>query len=113
MVNQIKEHQLFIEKALKNTSNKTNYVDVINYHKRHIDYFQSERLIHLLVTLAVGLFLLIAVALTLLTHSLGLVVISLALLVLFAFYIIHYYKLENGIQNLYKFDKKLFEKIKK
>ena len=70
-----------------------------------ISFFQHERLIHLLVTLFFALF---AVVLTYLSFNNPMYsLIALAIIVLLAFYIKHYYFLENSVQYLYK----LYDKI--
>ena len=70
-----------------------------------IGFFQHERLIHLLVTLFFALF---AVVLTYLSFNNPMYsLIALAIIVLLAFYIKHYYFLENSVQYLYK----LYDKI--
>ena len=70
-----------------------------------ISFFQHERLIHLLVTLFFSLF---AVVLTYLSFNNPMYsLIDLAIIVILAFYIKHYYFLENSVQYLYK----LYDKI--
>ena len=70
-----------------------------------ISFFQHERLIHLLVTLFFSLF---AVVLTYLSFNNPMYsLIALAVIVILAFYIKHYYFLENSVQYLYK----LYDKI--
>ncbi len=70
-----------------------------------ISFFQHERLIHLLVTLFFSLF---AVVLTYLSFNNPMYsLIALAIIVILAFYIKHYYFLENSVQYLYK----LYDKI--
>ena len=90
----IKEIDIILEDK-KKISNET-----IENHLIKIGFFQHERLIHLLVTLFyAGLFLIFFV--------LGFVhpiffSITLMLLVFLICYIIHYFRLENGVQYLYK-----------
>jgi hypothetical protein len=88
------------------------------YHVTRVHDFQHERLIHLLVTFFfAGLLLLSAagglVALTLATDpsgpALNILSWSLCVILFFteAFYIRHYFKLENGTQKLYKLTDRL------
>lgn len=68
---------------------------------REIQFWQHERLIHLIV---VVLFALVTIAVLLVMvfyASIGLLLLLLMLLVLLVPYIWHYYKLENGVQTLY------------
>lgn len=84
------------------------------YHYQRVAEFQHERLIHLMVTLFFGLLLLCFIGLLLGVATLGsptLTGLSASLVLLVgvteAFYIVHYYKLENGVQRLYELTDKL------
>ncbi len=68
----------------------------------HISIFQHERIVHLIVTVFVALVTLLLLGLGITTELLGFVYVSLITLVLFLFYIVHYYFLENTTQELYK-----------
>ena len=65
-----------------------------------IGFFEHERLIHLLVTLFYVIFLFIALYFSLIIPSF--LIIFFLLLVILLFYVIHYFRLENGVQYLYK-----------
>lgn len=91
---------------------------IYNHHVTRVRDFQHERLIHLLVTFFfAGLLLLSAagglIALTLAADRSGptLNILSWSLCVILfvteAFYIRHYFKLENGTQKLYKLTDRL------
>lgn len=69
-------------------------------HLIKIQFFQHERLIHLLVTLFYALFLLLFVFL--MTIFRPFILIIMILLIFLIFYVIHYFRLENGVQYLYK-----------
>lgn len=73
-------------------------------------YFQHERLIHLLVTLGFGLLLLFAFYLFITQADLLYGVLMLLLLVLECAYIVHYYHLENGVQKLWEIEQRFFSK---
>lgn len=77
--------------------------DIDDYIKEHllkIEFFQHERLIHLLVTLFYGIVMMIFIFLTCVWIWFGVI---LAILVVFMiFYIRHYFFLENGVQYMYK-----------
>jgi hypothetical protein len=81
-------------------SNKKISKDVVDNHLIKINFFQHERLIHLLVTLFYAILYLIFMALCL-VHCIF-ILITLILLVFLICYIIHYFHLENGVQYLYK-----------
>ncbi len=83
----------------------------IENHLTKIEFFQHERLIHLLVTLFYGLFVFLAVIISFKTW-LFLIILYLALIVLI-FYVRHYFFLENHVQYLYKQYDKMKEIIDK
>ncbi len=74
--------------------------EVINEHLIKIQFFQHERLIHLLVTLFYCVFMLIFMGLGVI--FIGFFIIGLILLIFVLCYIVHYFRLENGVQYLYK-----------
>ena len=75
---------------------------VIKEHLVQIQFFQHERLIHLIVTITVAILLMLAFGFFSATGELYIFLIAILLLLLFFPYIIHYYHLENGVQQLYK-----------
>ena len=82
-------------------------------HLAQISFFQHERLIHLLVTLAFALMeLASAIATILAPQQLVTLALMLLFLVLLVPYIVHYYHLENGTQELYAQYDQLAEKAK-
>lgn len=112
MDKEITNHAEEIKVFLSGQYSHDQWLDIIRYHKRHIDYFQMERLHHLIVTLSVGIFLMLCLGFFALTNNMFFALATIFLLFLFLPYIFHYYKLENGIQALYKLDKSLSDKIK-
>lgn len=87
--------------------------EIISYHKVQISFFQHERLIHLLVTMFVGLLAILFLLVGLSIENIALLLIFLCLLLLFIPYILHYYLLENGVQKLYQQYDNLQSKKKK
>jgi VIT1/CCC1 family predicted Fe2+/Mn2+ transporter len=77
---------------------------------RAISNFQHERLIHLIVTAFVGICVMLSVVIIFTAMSYLFVVLTLILVVLFAFYINHYYALENNTQKLYVLLEQMCEK---
>ena len=88
-----------VDSLLNNNKSKIND-DVISNHLTKISFFQHERLIHLLVTLFYALLLIVFMALGILSFMFYF--ISLIISIFLIFYIIHYFRLENGVQYLYK-----------
>lgn len=72
-----------------------------------IGFFQHERLIHLIVTVLFGIATIIMIPFNLLTHEPALLLLSGMLLILLVPYIVHYYHLENGVQQLYLYYNRL------
>lgn len=68
-----------------------------------IQFFQHERLIHLIVTVTFALLTILSVLAYLFLLQLGLGILVILLLVLLVPYIRHYYILENGVQKLYEY----------
>ena len=104
-------HEKFILKSL-------NYVEALPqaeklyiYHTKMVANFQAERLVHLIVTMFFGLFGLVSCMALLLSTNTTFVWLSLLFMVLLIPYIFHYYKLENGVQRLYKLDKLILERL--
>lgn len=75
--------------------------DLIREHLTQIQFFQHERLIHLIVTCLFAVLAFAAFFALFFTMNAGLFVLFLALLVLLIPYIRHYYILENGVQRMY------------
>jgi cell division protein FtsW (lipid II flippase) len=71
------------------------------YHRTQIEYMQHERLIHLLVMLFVGLCTLVTLLSLTLSPNLLMAVLLLLFVGLLIPYVVHYYRLENGVQRWY------------
>lgn len=75
-------------------------------HLTQISFFQHERLIHLIVTVAFAVLEMLSVMITLLFPGIATILLTLIVLVLLIPYIRHYYILENEVQKLYgQYDK--------
>ena len=103
VVQTMKSAQSFIDNDMK-TADKDKTRRVLAEFEIKIEYFQHERLIHLMVTLSFALFLLLSIgALFMFPREF---VISGVLLVAIFFgltigYVFHYYFLENSVQKMY------------
>lgn len=100
MVKQLKNHYLEIDNILKKDSIE-NINEVIENHQTKIAFFQHERLIHLLVTLAFAILEMLSLIFLLITFNSLALVLTLLFFVLLVPYILHYYFLENYIQKMY------------
>ena len=95
----LEEYINYVDDILNNNK-KVNYRRLREEHLIKIKFFQHERLIHLLVTLFYALFCVLFVFLSII--NILFVIIDIALLIFLIFYVIHYFRLENGVQYLYK-----------
>lgn len=86
-----------IDNKIKNKEIDKN---LINEHLIKISFFQHERFIHLIVTVFYALFMFIFFGLSLIHPIFTIIAVILTVFVLC--YIFHYFKLENGVQYLYK-----------
>lgn len=68
-----------------------------------IQFFQHERLIHLIVTVLFALLAVISILASLLIEQPAVLLLCLMFFVLLIPYIRHYYILENGVQKLYEY----------
>lgn len=101
MYNYLKMHESYMHEILGSKDNGCDWDYIADFHKTQIQYMQHERLIHLMVTLAFGGFLIVSLGITILTDMLVFGLFDLLLLVLLVPYIIHYFRLENGVQRWY------------
>ena len=90
-----------------NNKNKINLEDMLI----KINFFQHERLIHLIITLFYVIMFLIFLILVSLSYIF--VIPVFILLIFLFFYIIHYFRLENGVQSLYFLYDEIKNKTKK
>ena len=101
MRKRILEYRRYIDGLLKNFGSDKNIDDVIAEHLNQILFFQHERLIHLLVTLAFAFFVLISSSVAILSSYIYLLILAGGFLILLVPYIVHYFILENETQKLY------------
>lgn len=102
MWKRLKAYLARIDALLAADDPATDWQDVVREHLVQISFFQHERLIHLLVTLAFALMELVSAVVTVLVPQPLTAVLALLLLVLLVPYIVHYYHLENGTQRMYE-----------
>ena len=90
--------------------NKKISEELVNKHLIKINFFQHERLIHLLVTLFYAVIFLIFMGLCYIHYIF--LPIAIILMTFLICYVLHYFHLENGVQYLYKQYDKMLEKQK-
>ncbi len=94
-------HERYIGDIIKETSDREKLIELRDFHLRQISFMQHERLIHLIVTMFVALFAILSFGLCYFVPTIPTGLLSLLLIVLTAAYILHYFRLENGVQRWY------------
>ncbi len=99
----MKERILNYVKETDNLINKKEKVskERLEYHLIQIEQFQHERLIHLIVTVFVGIVAILFFLFGMFLQNIGILLVFISLVCLFIPYILHYYLLENNVQKLY------------
>ena len=87
---------------LENPAEDINWEEEIKHHLIQIEFFQHERLIHLIVTVLFALMTTFCLIGMVLSFHISLVILLIPLLILLFPYISHYYLLENGVQKMYR-----------
>ena len=99
-----REYNQKIKKILLKNNSKIDWRKIFKYHQKMILRIQHERLIHLLVTMFVGIIMIISVFISIVINNQILAIFSLLLIILFGIYLMHYRFLENMTQNWYKIE---------
>ena len=102
MTKQIKEYLAYIRAFMAEEHTNAEYIAERALLLKRIGFYQHERLIHLLVTLAFAVFFLLALMMFMLVKQTAVLVLAALLLILLVPYIKHYYFLENSVQELYR-----------
>ncbi|MBP3841025.1 MAG: hypothetical protein IK997_02730 [Bacilli bacterium] len=101
----------YIKETDKKLENKnTDINDLIKVHLEKIKFFQHERLIHLLVTLFYAIFMMIFLVFSFIHYIF--IIIFFIITIFLIFYVVHYFRLENGVQYLYKQYDIMMKKVK-
>lgn len=99
-----KKYNAEIIKILESSTSDINWKDVNARHTLMLSWIQHERLIHLLVTIFVGITMCLFCITTIVTDKVVLVFLDIPLMMLFIGYIFHYMFLENTTQRWYQLD---------
>ncbi len=91
-----------VAKRLAECSTPEELDALLEEHRDKIAYMQHERIVHFLVTMMFALILCIFMAVVIFKANLAVTVLVTIILVLLAFYIKHYYFLENTVQKMYR-----------
>jgi len=116
MTKKIREYVSKIDGLLESCDPTTDWDALSHEILVKIGFYQHERLVHLIVTMTVAILLVISViAMFLISQAAPLALIALiaGFIILTAFYIVHYFKLENGVQDMYRYYDRVRERVKK
>ena len=101
MIEYMKKHERYVQDMLEKNPDEEKLRELFQYHDKQIQWMQHERLVHLIVMLFVCLFTLLILGFAVIRTSVPSLALSVILLCLSVAYIIHYYRLENGVQKWY------------
>ena len=99
MEQRILNYRKYIDELI--SQDNSDWDAVIKEHLIQVSFFQHERLIHLIVTVTFALLEMIVIALSVVSFTIAVGLLAIALLVLLIPYIRHYYILENEVQKMY------------
>jgi Ca2+/Na+ antiporter len=111
MLKFLKEQENYIIRTLNSKNDPADLAAMLKDQKAKTRFIQHERLVHLLVTLAFGLFFLLSVFVTLAYEKLEILPLDLLFLLLLVPYIVYYYKLEKGVHRMYELYNMINDKI--
>jgi hypothetical protein len=107
MIEYMKRHERYVLEMLGRNIQGEELKELLEYHDKQIAWLQHERTVHLLTMLFVCLFTLLCLGFTFITPSLPGNALCAILMILALAYIIHYYRLENGVQRWYDLSNKI------
>ena len=113
MGKRLREYIQRVDALIANNDASTDWQDVTQEHVTQISFFQHERLVHLLVTLAFAFMELASAVTAVLAPQPSILALMALFLVLLVPYIVHYYHLENGTQRLYAQYDQLLERVRR
>jgi len=90
-----------IDSLLANPERVTDWEALAREHLIQVSFFQHERLVHLIVTVAVAVLTVMSAGIFILTMYLPALLLFFLFMILFVPYIMHYYLLENEVQKMY------------
>ncbi len=99
MIDYMTEYEKYIKGKLTNgklsTEDRNDFIE-------HIKFMQHERLIHLLVTMLFASLLMFGFVMIYISFNWMTFILTVIIFIVEIFYIFHYYKLENGVQKMYR-----------
>lgn len=107
MHKQMQDHEKYIRSCL-DAKEEQDWELLLSYHQTQIGFLQHERFVHLMVTMVFAVFLVTFFIAGMALDSLGMLAIAVILIPVDIFYVLHYYKLENGVQRWYQLYKEIY-----
>jgi hypothetical protein len=107
----MKNHENYIQKELEKNPDKENLKEIIAYKDNQNKFIQHERLVHLIVMLFVCSFTLLILGFTMINISIQSIILFVIFLILSVAYLIHYYRLENGVQKWYLISNQIKQRL--
>ncbi len=111
MTEYLTEYMERISKQISDASSPEELRLLLAEHMDKIAFMQHERIVHFLVTMMFALILAVFMLGVLLTDNPMLLILVTIIIVLLAFYIKHYYFLENTVQKMYRVYDELIAKL--
>ena len=111
MIDYMKKHGSYVQEVLAKNIDEEKLKELLAYHDKQIQWMQHERLVHLIVMLFICFFTLLIFGLTLIQTSMPSIILFVILLILSFAYVIHYYRLENGVQKWYEISNEIKQRL--
>lgn len=111
MKNEIKEYKALVKKTLDDDSKETDWRQLVEDMTARIGFYQHERLVHLIVTMTFAIMTVLCLVFSGGAPNLIMLLGGLFLLLEIP-YVLHYYFLENSVQELYTLYYKAKEKLR-
>lgn len=103
-------HEAFVRRSLGEAHDAAWWEQLATFHAKQLAFMQHERLVHLLVMLTVAALCLASIGFVSVAPSLPGFAIAALLLGLVSAYLVHYFRLENGVQRWYHLSNQIDEK---
>ena len=103
MKKRILDYNNRISQLITSNNPDTNWNNILQDLLIQINFFQHERLIHLIVTVTFAILALISVFMVLVTNNIMTILLFCSVFCLLVPYISHYYLLENEVQKMYTY----------
>jgi hypothetical protein len=107
MIEYMTRHECYVQEMLAKNPHQEALQELLEYHDKQIQWMQHERIVHLITMLFVCLFTLLSLGFAVLRPTLPGILLCTLLMILTIAYIIHYYRLENGVQRWYDLSNKI------